>query len=166
MHCLCLHRPPQLVHDVCRSMIHRINFLPIGEGTVNYTKHSFSNGKLQRQKRVGRRERKWRQDRIQKPLQILSIKAAFHAINIFSVRVPQRRPNVTGALSAARIQTTTYSPQLWWAVQMRTTATWTIAAKPQITTQASNQLSPLSSRWDIKITDIHFVRLLCVCKKL
>jgi hypothetical protein len=101
-------------------------------------------------KMVVRREVKWREERIQETWQSLSIKAVSHAINIFAVRAHPRRPHVTGTLSRAQIQTTTYSPELWWAVQMRTTATWTLVTMPSttklppITTQASKQLSPLS----------------------
>ena len=85
----------------------------------------------------------------------LSIKAVSHVINIFAVRAHPRRPHVIGTHSTARIQTSTYSPELWSAVQMRTTTMWTLATMPfttklpTITTQASKQLSPLSSRWAI-----------------
>jgi len=74
-------------------------------------------------------------------------------INIFAARAHPRRPYVTWTV---RFQTTTFSPELWWAVQMRTTTTWTLAAimfttkLPPITTQASKQLSPLSSCWAFK----------------
>jgi len=89
-----------------------------------------------------------------------------HAINIFAVPAHPRRNHVTGTHSTARVQTSTYSPELWWAVQMRTTTIWTVALAatttlPYITMQASNQLSPLSSRWVFK-----FRLLLSVCTKL
>ena len=69
-----------------------------------------------RVKRVVRRERKRGEEGIQKPRKSLSIKAVSHAINTFAVRVHLRRPHVTGTHSTARIQTTTYSVELWWAV--------------------------------------------------
>jgi len=55
------------------------------------------------------------------------MKAVSHAINIFAVRALPDRPYVTGTHSTVWVQTTTYTMELWWAVRMKTSTTWTDA---------------------------------------
>jgi hypothetical protein len=75
---------------------------------------------------------------------------------IFAVRVPQRQLYVTETHSTARIQTTTYSTVALVGGSYETSM-WTIAVimsttnSPQITKQASNQMSPLALCWVIKL---------------
>jgi len=155
---LFLHRRPHLVHDLCHGMLHTFRFLMIAMESTTELIFIWLRMSPASQ-RVVRRERKWGEERIQKARQILSIKAVSLTINIFAVRAPTRRTYVTGTHSTVRIQTSKYSLELRWAIQMRTTTTWKIAritstAKlPQYTTQAYNYLSPRSSCCAIKFTE-------------
>ena len=39
-----------------------------------------------------------------------------HVTYVFAVCAPTRQPYVTGTHSTVRIQTLTYTPELWWAM--------------------------------------------------